>query len=253
MARFFGYSARVTIPFLACCLVAVLAGVSRAEDKPRLSGNWNLNPDQSDNAQAKIRDAQQHGSSRRRGSGGGYPDGGGGSPNGGGGYPDGGGGYPGGGYPGGGIGGPLGRIGIGGPLGGGIGRRGRGGMGGEREGISSQEWEELATDPKTLRIDQHERQIVISDDSGRTRILYPDGKKHKEEDVNGKKTTTKTQWEGDQLVAESKLGHSGKLTEMYRVSPDGKQLYALSRLDDPSLAVPLTIRHVYDLAKAQSQ
>jgi hypothetical protein len=260
MARVFGYSMRVAIPFFACCLLAALVSVSRADDKPRLSGNWNLNPQQSDDAQAKIHDAQEHSSIRRRRSGGGYPGGGepndGGYPGGGGGYPGGGGipgtDYPGGGYPGGGIGGPLGRIGIGLP-GGGIGRRGRGGAGQEGGGISSQEWEVLASEPKTLRIEQREKQIVISDDSGRVRTLYPDGKKHKEEDVNGKKTTTKTQWEGDQLVAESKLGHSGKFTETYRLTSEGKQLEVICRLEDPALAAPLAIRRVYDRAKAPPQ
>lgn len=258
MARITGFSAKVTIPFAACCLVAALAAVSRAEDKPHLSGNWNLNPKQSDDAQAKIHDAQEHSVSSRRGSGGGYP--GGGDPNGGS-YPGGGGGYPGGipgtdypggGYPRGGMGGPMGGIGVGMPGGGG-GRRGRDGVGREGSGIGGQEWEALAATPKTLKIEQREKQVVLRDDSGNTQTLYPDGKKHKEDNLQGKKVSTKTQWEGDKLTTESKLGHSGKLTETYRVTPDGKVLEVVSRLEDPSLAAPLTIRRVYDLATAPSQ
>jgi hypothetical protein len=258
MAKITGFSARVTIPFAACCLVAALAAVLRAEDKPHLNGNWNLNRQQSDDAPAKIRDAQEHSSISRRGSGGGYP--GGGDPNGGS-YPGGGGGYPGGipgtDYPGGGssrvgIGGPMGGIGVGMPGGGG-GRRGRNGVGREGSAISGQEWEALAATPKTLKIEQRDEQVVISDDSGRIRHLHPDGKKRKEEDANGKKISTKTQWEGDKLTTESKLGHSGKLTETYRVSPDGKELDVVSRLEDPSLAAPLILRRVYDRASAPSQ
>ena len=75
MAKITGLLAKVTIPFVACCLVAALAGVSRAEEKPHLSGNWKFNPKQSDDAQAEIRDAQEHSSISRRGSGGGYPGG----------------------------------------------------------------------------------------------------------------------------------------------------------------------------------
>lgn len=256
MAKITGLLAKVTIPFVACCLVAALAGVSRAEEKPHLSGNWKFNPKQSDDAQAEIRDAQEHSSISRRGSGGGYP--GGRDPNGGS-YPGGGGGYPGGipgtDYPGGrssrvGIGGPMGGIGVGMPGGG---RRGRDGVGREGSGVSGQEWEALAATAKTLKIEQRDEQVVISDDSGRIRHLYPDGKKRKEEDANGKKISTKTQWEGDKLTTESKLGHSGKLAETYRLRPDGKQLEVISRLEDPSLAAPLIIRRVYDLASAPSQ
>jgi hypothetical protein len=260
MAKVFGIPAKLAIPFLACCLVATLAGVSRAADKPHLSGNWNLNPKQSDDAQAKIHDAQERSTISRRRSGGGYPGGGepddGGYPGGGGGYPGGGGipgtDYPGGGYPRGGIGGPMGGIGVGMP-GGGIGRRGRDGMGREGSGISGVEWEALAATAKTLKIEQRDDQVVLSDDSGRTRHLYPDGKKHKEEDANGKKISTKTQWEGDRLTTESKVGRSGKLTETYRLAEDGKQLEVISRLDDPALAAPLTIRRVYDRAQPSSQ
>jgi len=247
MSRFPGFPIRASIPFAACCLVAALAGVSRAADKPQLKGVWNFNQDQSDDAQQKVRDAQEKSASARRDSGGGYPSGGT--------YP--GGGYPGGGYPGGGIGGGMGRVGIGGvgvggPMGGGTGRRG-GGAGHQGGGVSSEEWDELAANPRFLRIDEREPQIVISDDTGHTRTFYPDGKKHQETDADGKKTSTKTEWDGNSLIAESKVGHSGKLTETYRLTPDGKQLYVVSRFEDPSLAGPLGIRRVYDLATSSAQ
>jgi hypothetical protein len=113
--------------------------------------------------------------------------------------------------------------------------------------------EKLSADSKVLRIEQRQKQFVVSDDSGEPRTLYPDGKKHTEKDVNGNKTATKTQWEGSELVVETKVGRSGKLTEMYRVGPEGKQLFVISRLDNPALAGPLTIRRVYDRAEAQPQ
>ena len=244
MSRFPSFPARASIPFAACCLVAGLAGVSRAADKPQLKGVWNFNQDQSDDAQEKVREAQEKSASARRDSGGGYPSGGT--------YP--GGGYPGGGYPGGGI---------------GVNgwnracwsrradrrwnRRRRRGTGHQGGGVSSEEWDELAANPKFLRIDQREQQIVISDDTGHTRTFSPDGKKHQETDAGGKKTSTKAEWDGDSLIAEGKVRHSGKLTETYRLTPDGKQLYVVSRFEDPSLAGPLSIRRVYDLATASAR
>ena len=61
-------SMRAAILFAACCLLA-LVGVARAGDKAQLSGNWNFNPDQSDDSQQKVQQAQQ---SSQRGSGGGH-------------------------------------------------------------------------------------------------------------------------------------------------------------------------------------
>ena len=120
-------------------------------------------------------------------------------------------------------------------------------------GIAAADLEELAEDPKMLRIEQSEQQVSITDDSGRTRTLYPDGKKHKEQDSNGKSTAIKTHWDGKRLVAERSMGHSGKLTETYELSPDGKQFYVTSRYDSPHLTAPLTIRRVYDSGTASPQ
>jgi hypothetical protein len=113
--------------------------------------------------------------------------------------------------------------------------------------VSSEDWDRLAETPKFLRVDQRSDQVVVTDDSDRTQTVYPDGKKHDEKDVNGKKTTTKTEWQGDLLVAETKLDHGTKLTQSFRVSDDGKQLYVTSRLENSSLQSPVSVRRVYDL------
>jgi hypothetical protein len=133
MSRFPSFAVRAALPLAGCFLVAGLVGVSRAADRPQLKGVWNFNQDQSDDAQQKVREAQESASTRRD-SGGGYPSGGT--------YP--GGGYPGGGYPGGGVG--VGGVGIGrvGWPGGGTGRGGQGGRGNQGAGVSSEEWNELA-------------------------------------------------------------------------------------------------------------
>ncbi|MFB3921470.1 MAG: hypothetical protein ACE145_07090 [Terriglobia bacterium] len=249
-----GFKARLAIPLAVCGLLTGLAPRMRAQDKSQLGGQWNINEGESDNARAKIQGAREQSSAGRRRSGGNYPSGGGNDPSGedypGGGvpYPGGGGtyprggGYPGGGYPGGGIGGPIGGIGFPG------GRRGRGGMERQPRGLSEQEMEMLASAPKLLRVDLQEKRIVLTDDDGQVRNLYPDGKKHSEKDVNGEKISTKTQWEGSQLVVERKAGRSGKLTELYRVSSDGKELFVTARLEDPALSQPLSIQRVYDRA-----
>jgi hypothetical protein len=249
MARKFAFrtTSGLLLAFGLAAGVATLTRVSIAEEKPHLAGKWTFNQNQSDDARQKIHDAELEAKDQRGGypgsRGGGYP--GGGYP--GGGYP--GGGYPGGGYPGGGRVGYPGRGGIGtDPMGGGgMGRGGRrGGYPGQGAGVSSEDLDQLAPNPKMLRVEQDAKQITITDDLGQTRDLYPDGKKHKDTDSRGQSVTVKTRWEGDRLVAERKLGHSGKLTETYELSHDGKQLYAISQLDNSHLKSPLVIRRVYD-------
>jgi len=244
MGRIFGLAVKRVIPAAAFFLAASLAGVARAADnQPKLSGRWEFNKDQSDHAQQKISEAQnsQHVGNDK---GGRYPGGGSG-----GGYPGGGVGYPGGGigYPGVGIGWPGAGMGLPGP-GGGMGRHK-----GPAHSVSSEDWDRLAENPKFLQVDQRSKQVVITDDSDRAQTLYLDGKKHEQKDASGKKVSTKTEWQGNTLVAETKLSHSTKVTQTFRVSDDGKQLYVTSRLENPSLEAPVSIRRVYDLLSSTAQ
>jgi hypothetical protein len=234
MRRKYSFGA-ISVLLLAAALVAGLATLARialAEGNTHLAGTWNFNQGQSDDASQKVHDAELSTEDRGGGSqGGGYPSGGG---------------YPGGGYPGvGGIGFPGGRGGIGGPMGRG-GRRGGGAA--QPAPPSHQDLERLAATPKTLRIEQDEKKITITDEAGQIRNLYPDKKKHKETDSSGQETAIKTHWDNGRLIAESKLGHSGKLAETYELSQDGKQLYVISQLDNSRLSSPLVIRRVYDRA-----
>lgn len=236
-ANFFGLTRKVALPVAVCLLSAILAGVVRAGDKqPRLIGRWAFNPDQSDDAQQKISEAQQN-SKDRGNNGGGHA----------------GGSYPGTGSPRMGIGWPMGGIDwpVGAGGGGGAGRRGGTGNHGDR--VSSEDWDRLAENPKSLNIDQRSDEVVVSDDSDHTQTFYPDGKKHEDQDTSGKKVSIKSEWQGDVLVAQTNLNHSTKLTQTFRVSQDGKQLYVVSRLEAPSLQCPVSIKRVFDLTNATSQ
>ena len=119
--------------------------------------------------------------------------------------------------------------------------------------MSSQDWDRLAQNPKYLRIDQRSDQVVVTDDSDNAQTFYPDGKKHDDKDSDGRKITTKASWDGGASVAETKLPHSEKLTQTFRLSDDGKQLYVISRFEASGLNGPVSIRRVYDLAKAPAQ
>jgi len=234
MARVFSVTARAAVPIAACFLAASLVAVARAEDKVQLSGHWNFNQDQSDDAEQKVHDAQAN-SQRRTSTGGG-------------GYPGGGGGYPGGG-------GGMGRGGMGGMggMGGGMGRGRGGGMGNPGSGVSRQDWDRLAENPKFLRIDQRSDQFVVVDDSDRTQTFYPDGKKHNDKDEDGNKISTKSSWNRGVFVAETKLPHSEKLTQTFRMSEDGKQLHVITRFEPSSGNASVSIRRVYDMEKAPAK
>ena len=239
MRRIHSFAAKSIVPATAFFLAVWLAGVARAGDnQPKLGGRWQFNKDQSDDAQQKVTEAQ---SNQRSGnnSGGGYPGGstGGGYPGSGGGWPGSGGGWPGG--------GGMGR--------GGMGRRG--GQQANRGGstVTAEDWDRLAQTPKFLRLDQQSDKVVVTDDQDNAQTFYPDGKKHEDKDVNGKKVTTKTEWQGDMLVAETKLDHSTKLVQSFRLSDDGKQLYVTSRLENSSLQGPVSVRRVFDMLGTATQ
>jgi len=241
MAKGIGFRARIAVRVVTCLAAASLVGTARAGDTARLSGHWNYNQNESDDAQQKVRDAQQDSRNNPDQDGGNYPGRGGQNPNGGG-------------YPGGGV-GRVGIPGIGGiwlpGTGGGGGRTGRQ-SGANRAGVSSEEWERLAQDPKYLKIDQTTKQIAVTDDNGNTQTYYPDGKKHDDKDSGGGKGSTQAEWESGTLTAETRLGHSERLTQTFRVSDDGKQLFVTTRFEAPTLNGPLSIRRVYDLGKGET-
>jgi hypothetical protein len=226
MAKVFSFTAKAAVPIAACFLAALLVVVARAQDKAQMTGHWNFNKDQSDDAEQKVQDAQANSQrGANNGSGGGYPGGGG-----------------------------MGRGGMGGMggMGGGMGR-GRRGMGNPGSSVSSQEWERLAQNPKFLRIDQRSDQFVVIDDSDHAQTFYPDGKKHNDKDSDGNEISTKASWESGAFIAETKLPHSEKLTQTFRMSEDGKQLHVITRFEASSGNVFVSIRRVYDMGKAPAQ
>jgi hypothetical protein len=243
MAKTSSFMAKAAYGFAASFLAASLAGGARAGDKPQLSGYWKYNASQSDDADRKVHEAQVNNERPLSDGAGGAAD-----PTAGTSYPGGGGG--GGIYPsGGGMGGRGGMGGMGG-MGGGM---GHGRQGTRSPEVSSEDWDQLAANPKYLHIDQRSDQVEVSNDSDQGRTFYTDGKKHDDKDSDGKKISTKGNWEADNFVAESKMNRSHKITDTYRLSSDGKQLFVTTRFEDSALNAPVMIRRVYDVSKAPAQ
>jgi hypothetical protein len=177
---------------------------------PSLAGKWVLNKEQSEDARAKMRDAN---GGRRPG---GFEG------------PRSGGGGPGGGHMGGGFGG----------RGGGMGRRGGGGAPDDRGGMHA-----FFEPPETLTITQSADEIAL-DDGQAVHHLHPDGRKMK---ADGGATEETTRWSGAELVVESKPSRGPKITAAYMLVPDKHQLDVTSRFEG-RFADPFTVRRVYDAA-----
>jgi len=187
----------------------------------RLTGRWQLDKERSDDARSKMREAR--GGERPRG-------------------------YGRGGGPGGGMGG----MGGGGHRGGGHG----GGMGGGQPGEGpdgggnghAPAFRDFVEPPQTLEISQDEQEVTIDGGDGRVLRLHPGGRKSKSE---GGDAEVKARWNRGELVAESKLRNGAKLTNVYALAAEGRELHVTSRLDG-RFGEPVTVRRVYEAASSAS-
>jgi hypothetical protein len=203
-----------------------------------LGGHWVLNPELSDDAREKMREA-------RGGSRGGY----GGSGEGGGG---GGGGYGGHGGGMGGHGGGWGRGGGGGGYGGhGGGGGGRGGAGsGSGSGDSRQSFRTALEAANDLQITPTETEVVMMEKDGRMRVFHPDGKSHKSESGE---TETKAHWDGNpaRLVVETKSERGFRVTETYEASADKTKMTLMLRLESGTMPA-VNVKRVYEPAEGKA-
>lgn len=233
-------------------------------ERKQLFGYWRLNVDESDDAHEKLKEASNDGSVA--------------SPRGGGGGNGGGGGQPGGIHIGG-MGSPF----PGGGGGGGGSSRRSGNSGPDSELDRAQMQELLnpagsltvamkvpttaadakgtgdttgASDAKsaadaqsaTAAKDPNSQEIDVTDDLGRKRVYYTDGRKvPKPQDE--KYQEFDAYWvESYRLVAEYDGSHGARVTRSYEPAPGGKQLYETVRLERTRSYGPVEIRYVYDLA-----
>ena len=216
------------------------------------NGTWEYNADYSVNAATGRPEQLPRGANGRRtpsspgtgtsgnrpptGSGGGAGGGSGGT-GGGGGYGPGG--PVGGGGAGGGFGGyPGGGGGFGGYPGGGGGYTGGGG-GGDPYGLSMIEQADLRRDllevPQTLTIKVTPDLVSLTDDLDRERS-YPTNGKKQHYQLGAASYDAKGRWDGHQFFKEIEGARGFKMRETYFLSEDGKRLFVIIRVGDPSTA-----------------
>ena len=63
---------------------------------------------------------------------------------------------------------------------------------------------------------------------------------------NDDRTASNAQWNGSQFVAVTPGRRQGSTTRTYELSPDGRQLYVTTKIENPRFQNPVTFRLVYD-------
>jgi hypothetical protein len=119
--------------------------------------------------------------------------------------------------------------------GGGMGRR-RGGGGGGR----------MMSELSQLKIEQSASSVKITNSDGREIAQYSSS--GSSSDSSG--TAPAAEWHGAQLVSTTEGRRGGSVTRTFELSPDGKQLYMTTKIENPRLQQPVSIRFVYDSAKS---
>jgi hypothetical protein len=187
---------------------------SQANSNPNLAGHWTLNKDQSDDPREKMHEAMgNNGGGNGEGGGGGYGGGGG--------------------------------------QGGGGGHHGGGGRGGHGPGG-------MMADMSQLTIEQTASSVKVSGASGRVLAANPAEQASKPsnggngENEGREYTPPVAKWQGSQLTTSNENPRGGSMTRTYELSSDGKQLIVTTKMQNPRMSQPVTIRFVYDQTKASS-
>jgi hypothetical protein len=100
-----------------------------------------------------------------------------------------------------------------------------------------------------LLIRQDDSTVSISDAAGQMEVFRTDGRKVKEELLDGTDIETSARWKDGRLEVERRYGKAGTAREYYGIDPATHQLVVEVRLSGGSLARNIELRRVYDPAK----
>jgi hypothetical protein len=108
-----------------------------------------------------------------------------------------------------------------------------------------------------LTIDQTDKGVNVTGASGRLiATSEPPKEEQNGQDNNGRMMMrmppAEAKWQGNQLVATSEGFGGGTITRTFELSPDGKQLYMTTKIENERFSQPVTYRLVYDPAKPET-
>ena len=108
-----------------------------------------------------------------------------------------------------------------------------------------------------LTIEQSDKGVNVTGATGRLIATSepPSKQDHNAQDNGGmimRMPPATAKWQGNQLVATSQGFGGGAITRTFELSPDGKQLYVTTKIENERFSQPVTFRFVYDPGKPES-
>ena len=129
-------------------------------------------------------------------------------------------------------------------------------MGGGRQGQG--QGRDIMKEFSQFTITQTSSMAKVTGESGRVLALYSSadqsqspsaaGDSNKSDNSTPEEDSAAAQWQQGQLVVTSQT-RRGSTTRSYELSPDGKQLYVTTRIENQRLSRPVVYRFVYDSIK----
>jgi hypothetical protein len=111
---------------------------------------------------------------------------------------------------------------------------------------------ELMRPASSLTFSQKEKEFDLTDDQGRKRAFFTDGRKlQKPKDESYEEIAARG--DATRLVSDEKTPRGGKLSRTFELSPDGTQLYETIQMENNRSNSPSSFRYVYDAAKDHGQ
>jgi hypothetical protein len=128
--------------------------------------------------------------------------------------------------------------------------RHQGGQNGEGRGQGGGMMAELSV----LQIEQTGSNVKITGKTGRTLAQYPASDQSDAKSAGGEgrgQSASTSQWQNGQLIVVSD-GPRGKSTRTYSLSPDGKQLFVTTKMENERFKQPAIYKTVYDPATSKA-
>jgi len=128
-----------------------------------------------------------------------------------------------------------------------------GGRGGDRQSAAEHDRADDVIFPQnSFALAHNDAQIVLTDDEGRKRVYFTDGRKlQKSKDEKYKEL--KARWDGGRLVSEEKGPGTIKLTRSFEISPDGQHLHETLAVDLGAVSGFVLLRYIFDPAKPNAE
>ena len=127
------------------------------------------------------------------------------------------------------------------------------GGGADRESVADHNREDDVIYPQnSLALAHKDAEIDLTDDQGRKRVYFTDGRKlQKSKDDKYKELAAR--WDAGRLVSEEKGPNTIRLTRSFEISPDGQHLYETLAVDLGAVSGFILLRYIYDPTKPNTE